>query len=1085
MLRANQFLVFHQSVLSLSIDKAGRRLFGSAQSLIATVPSRTTMPSRFLPWLVGILCLAGHALFADEREDAWSGKGKLVLTSGEVISGTVATSEDGSVIRWLGEGFFDPFAFRTRTVQAINFDHPVPPQLARSTVDPEQPKLIFEMRNGDEIAGDLLNWDKELISIRHPVTGELRFKADQLIWLHRYLPLEQPSGDAQATKADAALAISQWGHLDDPLANGANRWTLSEQSAWKRQGTAIATDQIGSRLTCGGVVPQRLLIDVSLAWTRTPDFVLSATTGVVGQAGGLVKTATDQSDLNRGALSNASRLDGWRLECAGTQLVLVASFGEYVDLTELVSLDDRNSLRLLLYLDLLGGSIEVMSADGDRLGMLEVPASVLSPAIESPVKPDRVDAKPQPHRTVITIENLSESFRIEKLRLSQWKAGIASSSGVSSQSHETSLLFNRGELLHGSVVGFDPLQQRLRIRTQSGDESFHSIEDFLEARRRPIASEQKMGPTIFSLSDGSSLSGEIVEMQSDWWLIKSSGTEGKVKLPLRSLRSVVNLAAESKDVQEIPVLGRIGRLSTETVEIAGRLVQMKPEPNSESGEDPAAYPLGWHPIKSLAPARILSDFSGRIQFRDQATQNQSDSSEALLEQQRLRNQRLKRGLNFGELFLQRTDRSKAASVRRYSHLLHFRSGDVLKCQLKSIDDQHLTVSCEDQDERKVSNQLVKAIEFVSNSPPPSLEVAKKQRLLTIPRLQKSEPPSHLLCSHNGDFLRCRLVEMENDFLTVQIQSEQVKIPRERLAQIIWFHPDEGSDQGTSSTDLNAFLADQPGDPLRLEGKDGQSLNKEAVSAGERYFSGYEGQVQVVLNNGKRTTFLPESLKDDWISGDSRWEGACEFDLGRADELIFGRAIASAVTDFGYNQWRFQSATEPLVSAVLGSQSGTDSSRSAVLGDQLPQLILQSLDGSPLRLSDFRGSWLVLDFWTTWSAASAEARPELEKILTAVAEYDVRSLSVSVGESRATVSGYLERHPTSMPVATDMDGELAERLGVRVLPEVVLVEPSGKVVSVHSGGGEAMISDILQDLVSRLEALDGAEPQEIPAAPERD
>ena len=31
----------------------------------------------------------------------------------------------------------------------------------------------------------------------------------------------------------------------------------------------------------------------------------------------------------------------------------------------------------------------------------------------------------------------------------------------------------------------------------------------------------------------------------------------------------------------------------------------------------------------------------------------------------------------------------------------------------------------------------------------------------------------------------------------------------------------------------------------------------------------------------------------------------------------------------------------------------------------------------------------------------------------------------------------------------------------------------------------MIADILQDLVSRLEALDGAEPQEIPAAPERD
>ena len=60
------------------------------------------------------------------------------------------------------------------------------------------------------------------------------------------------------------------------------------------------------------------------------------------------------------------------------------------------------------------------------------------------------------------------------------------------------------------------------------------------------------------------------------------------------------------------------------------------------------------------------------------------------------------------------------------------------------------------------HEEIKAIEYVTNAPPPDLEAAKRERLLTIPRLQKSAPPTHLLCSHSGDFLRCRLIDANEE-----------------------------------------------------------------------------------------------------------------------------------------------------------------------------------------------------------------------------------------------------------------------------------------------------------------------------------
>ena len=293
------------------------------------------------------------------------------------------------------------------------------------------------------------------------------------------------------------------------------------------------------------------------------------------------------------------------------------------------------------------------------------------------------------------------------------------------------------------------------------------------------------------------------------------------------------------------------------------------------------------------------------------------------EQQRIRLRQQQRGLNFGVLFLKRADEVKSPKVQRDAHVVHVRSGDIISCRVDRIDDEGVHLSTADSQNGFVSHDEIKAIEYVANSPPPDLESAKRDRLLTIPRLQKSAPPTHLLCSHNGDFLRCRLIDANAETIRVEVQLAELKLPRDRVAQIIWLHPEEVVESSTSDDDSDEAETHDP-PPM------------------------YEGLVQVLLRDGRRVTFHPLKATDTHISGNSDIVGSCSFSLEDVDKLILGNQILTEVTDIAYNKWKLQSAIEPLVTAAMQAGSQTNGGVSPLVGQPAPEISLLLLDGDTLQ-----------------------------------------------------------------------------------------------------------------------------------------
>src|SRR5207253_3273278 len=109
--------------------------------------------------------------------------------------------------------------------------------------------------------------------------------------------------------------------------------------------------------------------------------------------------------------------------------------------------------------------------------------------------------------------------------------------------------------------------------------------------------------------------------------------------------------------------------------------------------------------------------------------------------------------------------------------LHLRSGDTIPCQVTRIDEQGVTFKTSLTDATFVAHEKIKGVELSALHSFVPLDEAKRDRLLTLPRLQKENPPTHLICSKNGDFLRGRVVEMDAKRLKVEVRLETREIPR--------------------------------------------------------------------------------------------------------------------------------------------------------------------------------------------------------------------------------------------------------------------------------------------------------------------
>jgi len=113
-------------------------------------------------------------------------------------------------------------------------------------------------------------------------------------------------------------------------------------------------------------------------------------------------------------------------------------------------------------------------------------------------------------------------------------------------------------------------------------------------------------------------------------------------------------------------------------------------------------------------------------------------------------------------------------------------------------------------------------------------------------------------------------------------------------------------------------------------------------------------------------------------------------------------------------------------------------------------VFKDMQGQAQRLSDYRGKWVLVNFWATWCPPCLQEIPDLVALHEAHKKTDLVVIGVALDSTGESVVDFVAKKHVSYPVVLG-DYELAEQVGeVNALPTSYLFDPTGKLVSYQEG-----------------------------------
>lgn len=115
--------------------------------------------------------------------------------------------------------------------------------------------------------------------------------------------------------------------------------------------------------------------------------------------------------------------------------------------------------------------------------------------------------------------------------------------------------------------------------------------------------------------------------------------------------------------------------------------------------------------------------------------------------------------------------------------------------------------------------------------------------------------------------------------------------------------------------------------------------------------------------------------------------------------------------------------------------------------------LKDLDGNPVRLSDFRGKIILLNFWATWCPECRIEMPSMQKLHSRFKDYNFVLVSISIKESASEVKNFFKKYKLTFIGLLDSDGEVGSQMAIRAIPTTFILDKNGKIAGTIMGARE--------------------------------
>jgi cytochrome c biogenesis protein CcmG/thiol:disulfide interchange protein DsbE len=123
-----------------------------------------------------------------------------------------------------------------------------------------------------------------------------------------------------------------------------------------------------------------------------------------------------------------------------------------------------------------------------------------------------------------------------------------------------------------------------------------------------------------------------------------------------------------------------------------------------------------------------------------------------------------------------------------------------------------------------------------------------------------------------------------------------------------------------------------------------------------------------------------------------------------------------------------------------------------VGDSAPDKELSVLggDGSG-EIEDYRGSWVLVNFWASWCAPCRSEAPALESFQRQHSPEGFTVLGINLDDTSDDAIAFVRRFGLTYPQLRDGDGsDRRDAYGMTGFPESFLVDPAGKLALIRRG-----------------------------------